>query len=178
MCYRCLVRNPNSKNSRTWGAYCWTDVISGMTLRHWYSFFGVLLFLRSSLCSAARYTVVWFLTYLMNIVPCLTIFYAGHSSQNILTKRKEHPYSTRPHLLSSVDWICCVRTSRLKSYIIMAMDPTLCSFCCASQWICRRTTLNSPKLISVFVIPGLPCGISPNGSCGIYVHIIGFLQMH
>jgi len=106
------------------------------------------------------------------------IFYAGHSSQNILTKRKEHPYSTRPHLLSSVDWICCVRTSRLKSYIMMAMDPTLSGFCSTFQWICRRTTLNSPKLISVFVIPGLPCGISPNGSCGIYVHIIGFLQMH
>ena len=106
------------------------------------------------------------------------IFYAGHSSQNILTKRKEHPYSTRPHLLSSVDWICCVRTSRLKSYIMMAMDPTISGFCSAFQWICRRTTLNSPKLISVFVIPCLLCGISPNGSCGIYVHIIGFLQMH
>jgi hypothetical protein len=62
MYYRCLVRNPDSKNSRTWGAYFWTDVISVMTSRHWYSFFGVLLFLRSSLCSAARYTVGWFLT--------------------------------------------------------------------------------------------------------------------
>jgi hypothetical protein len=106
------------------------------------------------------------------------IFYAGYSSQNVLAKRNECPYVTVSHLLSFVDWICCVRTSRLKSYIMMAMDPTLSGFCSAFQWICRRTTLNSPKLVSVFVIPGLLCSFSPNGSCGIYVHIIGLIQMH
>jgi hypothetical protein len=61
------------------------------------------------------------------------IFYAGHSSQNILTKRMERPYSTRCHLLSSVDWICCVKTSRLKSYMTMGMDATLSGFCSVFQ---------------------------------------------
>ena len=44
------------------------------------------------------------------------IFSAGYSSQNVLAKRNECPYATVSHLLSFVDLICCVRTSRLKSY--------------------------------------------------------------
>ena len=110
---------------------------------------------RNSLCGTARYTVVWFFNFLCNqhCSPSY-IFYATHSSQITQRKRKESPNSIRPHLLSSVAWISCVRTSRLKSYVPMVMPANSSTFCCTLQGICRRRTLNSPKLIRLLLVQG------------------------